>query len=473
MVVGGPVVVYGRALHTPEVGSEVFRPMRALLTTMLFAICSPAWAADVTVAVVGVHDASLDLATQAELAAALGAAVEVNGRFDALSPDAFALELAGRETQVLEAAFLVDGRRLLERGRGLFMQAQLEAALPVLQQASTELSAAVPLTNSVRDLWDSWMLLATVHHNLGDEVNARDALTSAIALDAVRRPDSAVFPPRVLELFDEEHSNAMAELTALEVSVQAEAATVFVDGSSRGPSPAWIEDLAPGTHHVLARSAGGEVGYRRVEVLAGEEDAITLEVSAPRLESVRPVPPARQTGALYRALGRFGSPDLLLLTGRTPDGWAVQLHAPAQDAFSTPVVLGAAPSRTELITAVDRILQQVGRTAELPVVMPPPTAIALKSADNAILASMLLVPAPALVVPVPEPVVVHSRPPRPPKRPEADGKKTPWWVYAAIGGGTAALAATAVGLGVGLGGDGSPVVAGHDGSITIGPPVSR
>ena len=434
---------------------------------MLLILPLSALAADV--AVVGVHDDSMSVEEQRALLTSLEAAVELSGEHRALAGEALQNALGGREELVLEAAFLGEGRRLLEDGRILYQQAQPDAALEVLEASAASLAEGMAVCTSVRDLWETWMLLGTSRQALGQEAGALEALSYAVALQNDRAPDPATYPPNILEMYRSERELAVDEAGRLTITVGDEigTATVMFDGREVGTAPIVLPDVLPGDHYIHVRTQDRRMGFRQVTMASGGERTVRVAVDDPELGVPRLSDGGRtqQIAALYRGLGRQSRADLVLLVGRTEDGMRVQLFDSVVDAFGPAVVLGDEPRTDDIVAAVVKALSRLDNRGRITGDDAVHVAIPVDISSNYVLAQWLMTPGvdEAPVLPMPDPVDPVDVPaPMPPAR-----KK--WVTPVAIGVGAAVVVAGATAVAVVLGGR-SNTTTQPGGTITVGPP---
>src|SRR5262245_38771532 len=88
-----------------------------------------------TIAVVGIHQSSLEQPDQQRAVEALVKAIEASGRFDALDPGEVGAALTGRETVVLDEGLLALPNEKLSTGKNSYNQASWDDAIVSLQDA--------------------------------------------------------------------------------------------------------------------------------------------------------------------------------------------------------------------------------------------------------------------------------------------------------------------------------------------------
>lgn len=434
---------------------------------MLWMLPLSALAAEV--AVVGVHDDTRSVDEQTALLTSLEAAVELSGEHSALGGEELQNALGGREELVLEAAFLADGRRLLEDGRILYQQAQPEEALEVLEAGASSLGDGMAVCTSVRDLWETWMLLGTSRLALGQEAGAHEALSYAIALQKDRVPDQATYPPQILEMYRSERELAVSEAGRLTITVSEEigTATVLVNGVDMGTAPVVLSEVLPGDHYIHVRTEDRLVGFRQVTMGPGGERTARVTAKDPELGVARLSEggKSQQIAALYRGLGRQSRADLVLLVGRTEEGMRVQLFDSVVDAFGPPVQLGDDASTDDLVAAVVKALSRLDDRGRLLGDDAVHVAVPVDISTNYVLARWLMTPGvdEEPVLPMPVPVDPVDEPPMPPST------RKRWPTYVAVGVGSAVVVGGVTALAVVLGGRGNTTTE-PGGTITVGPP---
>ena len=351
---------------------------------------------------------------------AMSAAIESDGRASASSADDVARTIAGRELAVLADAVASPGRRLLEDGRILHDQAQPDEAVPVLEQAVTELGQAMTIVDVSRDLWDALLYLGAAHLALGDEEAASRAWAEAAVLTPERQPDSARLPPTVTGRFAAIQTEVAETTGALDIRAT-DATSLTVDGREIGQDTAQISALPAGKHHIRARGADGRAAYQLVEVAPGRTSKVELALGPPQLgvAAATDFARGRQTADLYRGLAVAGGLDLVLVAGGREGKGFAQLFSPTADRFSAPIQVGYIGALDdELVEIVPELLGALDAEGRLTVAGSGSTAAPLDPSANLLLGQLLL--APKSVAPA------------------APGRAGRGWIYAA-GGATAAL----------------------------------
>lgn len=370
--------------------------MPRLLTAGMLMVGLPAFAQQVpTVAVVGLHQADLDVAAQRQGADALVLAIDDSGFFDARSPRWVADRLAGREAIVLQEAFLGPGRALLDEGRTLYGQAQAADAVPVLEQAVASLLDGMATARSTRDLWDAQVYLGAARLRAGDGRGAREAFEAAVALNPPRSLSAAEFPPDLVERYEDVRRERVALATSVEVSAGDEGTEVWVNGERRGVAPLVVDGVLPGRNLFAGRSPLGFTAFEVVDVPAARRHAVALRLRDPILAAAPSgrVPRARQVDGLYAALGESVGTDLILVAGGESGRATLQLYSPRTDTWSTAREIAYSGSAAdELVAALPDLLVAVRDDAtfeaDARVALPEP----LDVSANGLLARMLVLP---------------------------------------------------------------------------------
>jgi hypothetical protein len=255
-----------------------------------------------TVAVVGLHQASLDAADQDRAIAALVKAIEATGRFDARDLNQVAAAVRGRERVVLEEGLLKTARQSLSNGRTAAAQANWDEARSWLTAAVQDFERVIPGANSTDELWEAHVLIGAtwVQQDAPDEAAARAAFGSAVALNPQRPIDPAQYPPSVTDLYGAVQQERTAQAATVSFTGRG---TLWVDGTEHGALPTDVPGLVPGAHHALARGDGAQAYVRFDVPVAGPVD---LPAGAPSLGAPAEGTAARaaQTSALYTALGK-------------------------------------------------------------------------------------------------------------------------------------------------------------------------
>jgi tetratricopeptide (TPR) repeat protein len=410
----------------------------------------PASAKDLpTLLVVGLHDAGLDAAAQRTASERCIEVIEADKRFAALGPDDLARAVAGREDLILANAWLTSGRRLLEDGRILHDQAQPEDAIPVLEQATLALAEAMVAADATRELWEAYLYLGASRYAIKKTKESKEATAAwqaAVALAPERLPDQARVAPQIVQAFRAVQDAARAKPARLVVTVDGDA-TVQLNDRAPVPAPATFENLVPGTVFVRAKASDGRIAFRAVTVAppttAPQQAALVLAEPTLPAGGATSFGRARAMSELYRGLGQQAKPTLLLVAGGSSGNATLQFYAPASDAFSKPLdVPCEGTCDDEIAAALPKLLSSLSDDGALPASATTPTAAALETSSNSLLARLLLDPQP--VAPVVE-------------------RRLKWWQIGAGGAGAVVVGATVTAAAILGGGDG------NRGTIIVGP----
>lgn len=172
-----------------------------------------------------------------------------------------------------------------------------EGAFETVLSESTSLVAR--LTQSPRavqrtQLREARLLEALAHCGLGDAGKCDDGFSRVIVGAETVPYDSDRFPPTFASRYEATRRNAVegGERGSVRVSTEPAGAEIFVDGRSVGPSPAVVEGLLVGEHHIASKLAGFEVVQQLVSVRTDREQsvAITMGVIEPAASVVQKVP---------------------------------------------------------------------------------------------------------------------------------------------------------------------------------------
>ncbi|MCO4745709.1 MAG: hypothetical protein KC912_13030 [Proteobacteria bacterium] len=384
-----------------------------------------------TIAVVGLHNEELDLEAQRAVSARVAAAIDATGNFEALSAEEVVAAMEGREELAMNDAFLAHGRKLLDDGRLQFQQAEPDFAIPVLESAVKELEAVMAFNPAQKELWEAYVFLGASQHGIGDQAGTMRAFSAAAGLNPERRPTTRQFPPNIVELYDGIASDLQGRVSALNVSVKARDATVWVDGIAQGAAPLTVEVL-PGAHHVLVRTPDGTAGYAKIAIGPKSSKDVEVELQASRLgeTSTSKFVRTRETSALYEALSDHVEADFWLVSGEYDEAIYAAFYSPAADSWSNYVrVPLMEQGDDETIEAVLELMAMVDNGGSLKRDAYAETAIPLDRSANELLADLLVTADPTIEE---GPVIVEKKP-------------FPWWVVAASAG---AVAAGAGGYGI-------------------------
>jgi hypothetical protein len=357
-----------------------------------------------TIGVVGVHQISMDEARQLAASQGLVAAIEAGGRWDGLGPGEIAAAVAGRESVILEEGLLSAARLSLQSGKNAYNQASPEDAVAQLEQAIEGYRDVFSGAFVVEELWEAWVYLGTSHlqRDPPDEVAARKAFASALALLPHRPLNPALYPPHVIELFQAVQADQARHGVKLELTVAGDGpATVWIDGVERGQTPLTVPDVLPGEHFVVARADRREA-FARLDVpmpgvVEGEGapapvvQQVPLALGAPVLgePAASPLGRANQTAALYGALGRRSEGvDYMLVTGVHDGSLSLQLMRVATGTFSKAVELPLAGDAGEAaVRAVPLMLSAIQPDGSFTATAPAPAPLDLGA--NPLLALLL------------------------------------------------------------------------------------
>lgn len=410
----------------------------------------PALAAGQTqIALVGAHVPSWDVVTNADVTDSLASQLEQGGQFEVLRPDQVSSRLSGRESLVLEQAFLGPGEAAYDEGRVLYQRAEFEDAMATLERAVGLLREGLPVATDSKVLIDALLLQGLTHFSIGDDQPARAAFQEVVRLDPSRRLDPVNYSGPTVDFFEEVRTAVMEAGTgSLQVSAE-EGAQVYVDARLQGTGDQVVDGLPAGEHSVLVLGSGGKRAFEVVEVQAGDTTKARPELTRSFLvvTSRDAGDRSRKTGLLYAALASHVGADMVLLTGQTTAEGEVraQLFDQRTGTWSQSFAsTGSEPSQGVLEAAVGLrgFLDESGALLTDKVA---PRAIPLDIEGNELLLDLLLDPEPPASTAVTGTggTVVE----------EDDKGGVPWWVWAggaavlAGGGATAAVLATSASSG--------------------------
>ena len=402
-----------------------------LMASVGLLLAAPAWAAKgAEVAVVGAHIEGQSDAQAIANAEALIEALDRSAGVVAVPPGKLRGRLSGRESLVVEGAFLGNGRERLDEGRLLYDRADLAGAVPVLDEAVEALTAGLAGAPDTKDLVDALLLLGLSHLFSGDPAGATSAFERVVILDPTRELDPVNFPPKAVQFFTDVRRQVLdAKLAALFVEMPGDA-QLFVDGKE---SLSTSVMLPPGPHYVLVDGGGGQRAFEVVTLEEGDRRRLRVQLERAALAQAGSTDGARseQTGRLYGSLGQHAGTGLILVAGETAGGSvAMQLYETRTGNYSKAVTAqGFGDPMGSLLDLVPVLAGYVSEQGTLRADRVSPRVVALDVSSNPLLASMLLDPEPIV-----ETVTVT--------------KDTPWFVWAGVaalaagGAGTAAVLLT-------------------------------
>jgi hypothetical protein len=421
---------------------------------MLF--CSPLGATEI--AVVGVHLNDLSLDETDLLNRKLEKRIRGISDLDAVGPEILRERLIGRQELVLQDMVLSVGLKKLEEGKLLYDRAQTTQALPALEEALMLLNQSVSVTGETRHLRDAYLYLGLSHTALGNNADAKQSFAQAVVLGPEMELDPLRYPPRVQEAFSTIRDRIRAAPPAtLRIQVPNQMpVTIWVDGRKRGLAPLTISDLPPGRHFIRAVGPFALRGYKSVGLSPDQDLPVFMPMDQHGFGQVANSVDdrARQTAALYKALGQHIQTELILVVGQVQDDQiSVQLFSSRNGRFSKPLTLASGNDwANELVALLPTVLSDANAQGDILADKIAVRTPALQITSNDILASLLLENEKiAKVVPAP----------REEKRQNGAGfvQRHKWWL---VGGGA-----------VVVGGVGAAIVVGtapsDDGTITVGP----
>jgi hypothetical protein len=394
------------------------------------------------VAVLGVHVDGQDVPTSELAGNTLAAALTESAKVEALELDELRYRLSGRESLVLEAAFLGPGRTRLEEGRVLYERADFEPASEVLAQAIPALEDGSLGTTDIKDLLDALLLLGLARFGLGEPEAAAGPWSRLVELDPNRQLDPVNYPPKVVQGFEAVRAQVLAKSRGTLVIDAPVAATVYVDGIKL--SDRTIK-MMPGEHFVVVRAEEGGQQADRVQVSSGSKTVWTAE-----LQTAITGGGEGQAELLYRALGEHLDVDFVLVAGMV-DGNQVgmQFYEPRTGSFSKVVKMEAGNDPVSSLTdGMSTLSNYVNDAGTLRPDRVARKVLPVDLATNALLADLLLDPEP----------VGEVR--------EVAGK-TPWYLWAGV---AVVAAGGAAGLAIALQPD-DPVPTRSPDEVDIEPPV--
>lgn len=411
-----------------------------MLSTFLL-MTTVSLAAKPEIAVVGVHVQGLSDEKGEEAATYLGEGLSGSADVDVVLPQYVSARLKGREELVLADMAFAAGKKRLDEGRVLYERAQPDAAIPQLEKATVELSRGISTTGQTQDLIEAYLVLGLAYSGMGQDDEARRAFRRVVVLDPNRELDPISYPPRVIDLYNQERTQILAAKAGT-LLVKAEmppsedgssrAVRVTIDGRDEGVAPLNIASLPPGNHYVFADADGGYRAFSEVNLSAGQELNLELVMVPGTLGVASESAYGRSEEAerLYRAVGEYCQTPLILIAGQVgEDEVAVQLYSTRTGTFSQSLQArsGGDPVRAmnDLIPSLVRFINDSGEIA------PDRVSIDVAPIDvstNAVLTQLLLDPDEELQV----------------QLLEQGGPK--WWFWAGLGAVVAGGAATTTAL---------------------------
>lgn len=198
----------------------------------------------------------------------------VRDRFDALDgvelmPTMEVLE--GEATGAAAAAAVEQARNDYTSGIGLVRAGEYEEAAEILQTAVTVLEENVAELEDFDVLADAKANLAIAYHQIGYDLDARDAIEHYAHLQPDAELDPDTFPAELRELFGAEVDLVERAGTAtLDIEANHEGADVYVDGEHRGETPVSVENVPYGERFVVVRD--GELEWSERIMVRGRDE---------------------------------------------------------------------------------------------------------------------------------------------------------------------------------------------------------
>lgn len=393
---------------------------RAMLLVLSFAL-STAYAGTPELVVVGVHVPGLLGTAPMDAATRLTDALDGTGKVDAVDPIAVSKRISGRESLILEAFALGPGRERLKEAHILYDRAQVDQAVPALDDAVSLLGQGLAYTADARDLGEALVLLGMADVGMGDEAAAKGAFRKAATLDVRRELDPVNFPPRVIEMYDAVRASVAKQSPATLTVTASMDATVYVDGRTIGPMPTGDVPLVPGEHYLLVRAKSGASKFETLTVTPGQRVTrdVLLEQRGIGVAAMDLSGRGRQVRELYKALGEHVNNAPVVLAGATTPGQvAVQLYSPASGNFSRALTGEAGDDPVSAICDLaPALVGYLNESGDIRADRVSPQVIPLDISQNDVLAALLYDPPKA-------PVAVATT---------APAKGPPWWLWAGVG----------------------------------------
>ena len=232
---------------------------------------------------------------------------------------------------------------------------------------------------------------------MGEAEAAHSAYRSVVVLDPSLELDPISYPPDIIESYTAVRDEVFAVGTAtLRVTSKTDDVEVFVDGRGVGTVPVAVEQLPVGTHHVYASGESGLRAYVSVEVAAGDNETLQVEMGDRMLVPQADSPTERraQTQGLYAALGTYSQTPLVLLAGESSDEQvSLCIYSSRSGNFSQALT---APAGSDPVQSIVDLVPALGSyVTETGDIRPDRVAVsvpALDLADNAVLTQVLLDP---------------------------------------------------------------------------------
>jgi hypothetical protein len=379
-----------------------------------------------TIGVVGLHHPSLDPTAQKQAVSQLVSAIEASGKFDGVPTGEVRSGILGRESVILEEGLLSGPREKLTLGRTAYNQALWDEAIVQLTEAVNGFRATFRGANNSEDLWDAQVYLGS-SHILKEKPNvaeAKAAFSAAVALSPAKPVNPALFPPNVVEVFEQVRTQLRATRATLQI-VAGPGSSVWLDGVARGPSPVSVPEVVAGEHHVLARSATSD-GYLKFTLGRAAPPPIDVPMGNPTFGSAAATPIGRsgQVAALYESLAaRSGGIDYLLIGGSVDNKLQLQLFDARARTYSGTLVVPFVDDPTdEAVQALPNLVRGISADGSFATAAaaPPPLDVGA-NAELALLLTERVAPLPFTGAPAFPGARVATEPAE--EKPERERKK--------------------------------------------------
>ena len=167
----------------------------------------------------------------------------------------------------------------LVNGVAAYSDLNLEQAVVLFRSSASALGEGPASLKHSKEYVKALFYLGAALASSEQKDQAREAFQSAIAYDEKLEPDQSIFPPPVIEAFNEAKQALAAELRgSIKMSSTPAGARVWVNGRYAGVTPLHVRDLAPVEAIVWVEKVGHVPVVRRMKVTPSGEEELALNL---------------------------------------------------------------------------------------------------------------------------------------------------------------------------------------------------
>jgi hypothetical protein len=343
----------------------------------------------------------------------------------------------------------------LDQGRQAYLNLDLDAAITLLTGAVSDFDATSSALEDPDDLGQALLFLGATYAFNGQQRDATRVFTRLHVQMPHIVPDPNVFPPDVISRFDAARPRDAASPSA-SISVESDppGAIAYVDFVARGVTPIVVSGLISGEHVVRVTRAGATPSV----------SSVTVRPHATESTSAFLVDDERSSG-LHEAIASIRDADITAAPSGTP------VHSVAEILGVERIgVIRVGNSDVEGQVDIELLVFDVtnGRRLVRGSGTAPTGIGELEAAVHRLVSGALeaaLTTRPQATETEPPPPVDEESPLTPPPAPAEHSIAEEWWFWTIIGG--VVVAGVAIGVGVGVGSQGSTVGQSPSGVVVL------